>query len=154
MKLKKKYVDINDTLRHIRLQVKEGIPWAEDNVPLFINPVDLYYWLRIRTHYKLDPDGIELLQSADTLMSDANYHGTPGCGDCDCFSILTLTALNVQKFKGKPWIKLAGRSKEYPVHIWAGIDYKGEEIALDLTERKPGQERKYPYVQKIYFNYL
>ena len=152
--LKKKYVDINDTLRHIRLQVKEGLPWARHNVPYMINPVDLYYWLRIRTHYVLDPDGVELLQSADTLMTENNFHGVPGSGDCDCFTILTLTALNVQKWKGKPWIKLAGRSKQYPVHIWAGIDYKGEEIAMDLTEKKAGQERKYPYVQKIYFNYI
>jgi len=152
--LKKKYVDINDTLRHIRLQVKEGIGWAQQNVPYCINPVDLYYWMRIRTKYVLDPDGVELLQSADTMMTDANYHGITGAGDCDCFSILTLTAINNQKWKGKPWIKLAGRSKSNPVHIWAGIDYKGEEIAMDLTNKKCGEERSYPYVQKIYFNYL
>ena len=151
--LKKKYVDINDTLRHIRLQVKEGMPWARQNVPYTINPVELYHWLRIRTKYVLDPEGVELLQSADTLMEN-NYHGIPGAGDCDCFTILTLTALQTQKYRGKPWIKLAGRSKDYPVHIWGGIDYKGEEIAMDLTNRKAGEERKYPYIQKIYFKYL
>lgn len=151
--LKKKYVDINDTLRHIRLQVKEGEQWAKKNVPYFINPVEMYYWLKVRTTYKNDPEGIELLQSAPTLF-EANYWGTPGAGDCDCFSIATLTALNKQKWKAPMWIKLAGRSKSYPVHIWAGTDYKGEEIALDLTNKKPKEERNYPYIQKIYFNKL
>lgn len=149
--LKKKYVDINDTLRHIRLQVKEGMPWAAQNIPYFVNPVELYYWLRIRTKYVNDPPNIELLQSAETLF-DNNFHGIPGAGDCDCFSVLTLTALQVQKWKAPAWIKLAGRNKQYPVHIWAGVDYNGEEIALDLTEHKPGQERKYTYIQKLYFN--
>jgi len=153
--LKKRYVDINDTLRHIRLQVKHGIPWAYDNIPQTINPIDLYYWMRIRTKYKLDPDGVELLQSADTLM-DNNFHGISGAGDCDCFSILTLTAIHSQKWSknAKPWIKLAGRSKDNPVHIWAGVDYHNEEIAMDLTNRKPREERKYKYIQKLYFNYL
>jgi hypothetical protein len=151
--LKKKYVDINDTLRHIRLQVKEGKNWADDNIPYFISPTELYHWLRIRTTYKNDPDGIELLQSAPTLF-DNNFHGIPGAGDCDCFTIATLTALNKQKFNGRPWIKLAGRTTSYPVHIWGGIDHKGEEIALDLTNRRPFEERKYKHIQKIYFNPL
>jgi hypothetical protein len=151
--LKKKYVDINDTLRHIRLQVKEGKTWAADNIPYFISPTEMYHWLRIRTTYKNDPEGIELLQSAKTLF-DNNFHGTPGAGDCDCFTILTLTALNKQKWHGKPWIKLAGRNWEYPVHIWAGIDYKGEQIALDLTNRRPFEERNYKHIQKIYFKPL
>ena len=148
--LKKKYVDINDTLKHIRLQVSEGINWSADNVPLFTSPIDLYYWLKIRTRYKNDPEGVELLQSLPTLMEN-NYWGLSGAGDCDCFSVATLTAINTQKFKCKPWIKLAGRTKNYPVHIWAGCDYKGEEIALDLTNRKPAEERKYKFIQKIYF---
>lgn len=150
---KKPYVDINDTLRHIRLQVKEGIDWSKTNIPNFTSPIDLYYWLRIRTTYKNDPEGIELLQSAPTLFEN-NFHGIPGAGDCDCFSILTLTALNKQKFKSTPWIKLAGRNKNFPVHIWAGTDIKGEEIALDLTNKKPYEERPYTYIQKIYFNKL
>ena len=153
MILKKKYVDINDTLSHIRLQVREGIEYSKQNVPLFISPVELYYWLKIRTRYKNDPEGIELLQSLPTLLED-NYWGMSGFGDCDCFSLATLTVLQKQKFKCKSWIKLAGRNKNYPVHIWAGCDYKGEELALDLTNHSPGEERKYKYIQKIYFQPL
>jgi len=147
---RKKYVDINDTLRHIRLQVKEGMPWAKQNIPYFVNPVEMYHWLRIRTKYVNDPPNVELLQTAETLF-DNNWHGIPGAGDCDCFSVLTLTALCKQKWKHPMWIKLAGRNKQYPVHIWAGCDVDNKEIAMDLTQPKPYSERNYPYIQKIYF---
>lgn len=148
--LKKGYKDINDTLRHIRLQVAEGLDYADENVPLFLNPHDLYIWLKSRTTYVDDPHNVELLQSLPTLLEN-NYHGIVGGGDCDCTTIAVLTCLQKQKFGGKCWIKLCGRNKSYPVHIYAGIDYKGEELALDLTNRMAGVERKYPLIQKIYF---
>jgi len=153
VKLKKKYINLNDTLSHIRLQVAEGIPYAKNNIPQFFNPIDLFYWLKSRITYKSDPPGVELLQSLPTLLKN-NFWGKSGLGDCDCFSIAILTMLQTQKMSCKPWIKLAGRDKLNAVHIWPGVDYKGEEIALDLTNRKPNEERPYKFVQKIYFNYL
>lgn len=154
MKFKKKYVDINDTLNHIRLQVSEGINYAQNNVPLFLYPADLFYWFKSRTTYKNDPEGIELLQSLPTLMEN-NFWGKSGAGDCDCTSIAILTALQKQKFGKKCWIKLAGRNKNTPVHIWSGIDLSnGKEYSLDLTNRIVNQERDYPYIQKIYFKPL
>lgn len=151
--LKKKYVDINDTLRHIRLQVRDGQQWVNENVPFFKSPVDMYHWMRVRTTYENDPHDTELIHNADSLFND-NFHGKPGHGDCDDFAMLTLSVAQKQKWKYPLWIKLAGRNREYPVHIWAGYDIDGKEFPMDLTERKPGDERKYKYIQKIYFKHI
>jgi hypothetical protein len=150
MILKKPYQSIEDTLRHIRLQVAEGLEYANNNVPLFYTPIDLFYWLKMRTTYIDDPKGIELIQSLPTLLEN-NFHNVSGGGDCDCTSTAMLTCLQKQKFGKHSWIKLAGRNKLYPVHIWAGVDYREKELSLDLTNKMPNIERKYPYVQKIYF---
>lgn len=146
---KRKYIDINDTLSHIRLQVLQSMKYAEENVPDFKNPEQLYRWLKNRTVYKNDPPGVELLQTMPTLIN-GDYWGTPGAGDCDCFSITTLACCQVL---GWPtWLKLAGRSKDAPVHIWTGVRFQGEDIAMDLTEKLIGRERPYKYVQKINFS--
>ena len=150
MKLKKKYVDINDTLRHIRVQVMHSIPFAREVCPDFQNPAQLFSWLKARTTYKNDPRGVELLQSMQTLFN-GDYHGTPGAGDCDCFTIAALACMHVQQWPGPLWIKIAGRDRSAPVHIWAGLDFKGKPFALDLTEKQPDKERSYPFVQKIYY---
>jgi len=152
VKLKKRYTSLNDTLRYMRLQIGEGLPYAIANCPTFTNAAELFYWLKIRVKYKHDPHNIELLQTLPTLLNaEQNYWRISGAGDCDCFVISALTLFNTSKIKGKAWIKLAGRSKDYPVHIWCGIDYNGEELAIDLTEPKFNTERDYPYIQKIYF---
>lgn len=144
------YIDINDVLRHIRLQVEDSIRYAEANVPEFSHPEQLYRWMKDRTVYRKDPPGRELLQSMQTLF-DNNYYGVPGCGDCDCFTIACLAACYVQPWPGPLWVKIAGRSKAAPVHIWSGIDWNGKEYPLDLTNRLPGTERPYPYVQRLNF---
>lgn len=145
---KRKYKDINDTLQHIRLQVYQSIPYAAQVVPEFLHPVDLFRWMKDRTQYKNDPHDTELLQTMKTLF-EGNYWGIPGAGDCDCFTIATLAACQVQ---GWPcWVKIAGRDKIAPVHIWAGVNWNGQDIPLDMTEKQPGRERVYKYVQKINF---
>lgn len=151
MKLKKRYVDINDTLKHIRVQVLHSIPYARKNVPVFSDPWELWRWLNDRLIYKNDPPNVELLQSFKTLIQD-NYHGIPGAGDCDCFTIAFLTVASVQGWGCPLWIKLAGREKDAPVHIWGGLTWKGKDIPLDFTEKRPEKERYYPYVQKINFD--
>jgi len=154
VKIKKAYKDINETLSCIRLQVRDGMGWAARNCPTFNNSAELYYYLLDRVKYKHDPPDTELLQSIDTLLTDRNYWSKPGAGDCDCFVIAWLTLWNCSNIPGRAWIKLAGRNKDYPVHIWAGTDENGRELAADLTERKYNTERKYPYIQKIYFKPL
>ena len=67
IEFKRKYKDINDTMRHIRLQVKQSLPYVKDISPGFDYPADLYRYLKDRTIYKNDPPGVELLKRADTL---------------------------------------------------------------------------------------
>ena len=148
--LVKQYKDLNDTLRHIRLQIEESIPFAESYVPQCSSPADLFHWLKPQLNYRKDPKGKELLQSFPTLMEN-NYYGIPGTGDCDCFSIAMCAATSVQSWKGmKIWIKLAGRNKHNAVHIWSGVDINGKSYALDLTNPIPFYERDYQYIQKLY----
>jgi hypothetical protein len=148
--LKKRYKDLNDTMRHIRLQVEESLPFAAEYVPNLPDPVALFHWLKPKLKYRKDPPGVELLQSFPTLMRN-NYYGVPGTGDCDCFSIAVLAACAVQPWTGaRQWVKLAGRNKREAVHIWTGITWKGKDYALDMTNQLPLQEREYQYVQKFY----
>lgn len=148
--LKKRYKDLNEVMRYIRLQVEESIPFAQSFVPQSSDPVALFHWLKPYLHYRKDPPGVELLQSFPTLIKN-NYYEKSGTGDCDCFTIAMISACAVQNWKGsRIWIKLAGRNKFTAVHIWSGVDYKGKETALDLTNPVPAYERDYQYVQKIY----
>lgn len=149
MILKKRYKDINDTLQHIRLQIEESKPFARQFMPRCKNPNDLFFKLKPYLKYKHDPRGTELLQSLPTLIKK-NYYGVSGSGDCDCFTIAAVACCLIQNWPGaKVWIKLAGRRKDYPVHIWSGVTYKGKEYPIDFTNRIPGIERPYPYVQKL-----
>lgn len=148
IEFKRKYKSLPDTLQHIRLQVLQSLKFADETVPAFQHPAELYRWLKDRTTYKNDPKGVELLQTMQTLIN-GDYWGIPGAGDCDCFTITTLACCEVLGWKS--WYKLAGRSLDAPVHIWAGVDFKGQEIPLDLTEKQVGKERVYKFVQKINF---
>lgn len=146
--LKRKYKGIDDTLRHIRLQVLQSIPYAKKNCPNFSQPDQLYRWLKSLTTYKNDPNNVELLQTMPTMI-EGKFWGIEGAGDCDCFTIATLACCEVLGWPS--WIKLAGRDRIAPVHIWSGVTINGEDIALDLTQRLPGSERDYKYIQKINF---
>ena len=148
--LLKKYVDLNDVMRHIRLQIEESIPFAESYVPQFRSPIDLFHWLKPQLKYRKDPQGKELLQSFPTLIKN-NFYGISGTGDCDCFSIAMCSATAIQQWKGmKVWIKLAGRNRSQAVHIWSGVDINGKSYPLDLTNPTPLYERNYQYIQKLY----
>jgi hypothetical protein len=148
IEFKRKYKDLPETLKFIRLQVLQSLKFADETLPNFQHPAELYRYLKDRTTYKNDPPGVELLQTMPTLIN-GDYWGTPGAGDCDCFTITTLACCDVLGWKA--WYKLAGRSLVAPVHIWGGVDWKGEQIALDLTEKQVGAERVYKFVQKINF---
>lgn len=152
--IKKNYKDLNDTLRHLRLQIEESKPFASKFVPRFNDPLQLFYYLKPYLKYKLDPDRTELIQSMPTLIKN-NYWGLSGAGDCDCFSVCMAASCLVQKWPGaKVWIKLCGRNKMNAVHIYTGVDKDGKEYALDLTNKIPLKERPYPYKQKIYIKNL
>ena len=146
---KQKYKDINDVLYWIVEQAKVGIPYCKDKFPHWEDPRQMFYYLKNLVTFKNDPPGTELLQGPYTLFED-NYHGylSSGAGDCDCFSILLLSCIWAQNWKGAKII-LAGNKKSAPSHIYIEIPWKGENIILDLTESKPDQEREYKYYQAL-----
>jgi len=150
MIIKKKYKDINDTLRHIKIQILDGTDYALNKCPQFKNPEDLFYWLKNKTGYKSDPKNIELLQTLPTLLK-GKFWGYPG-GDCDCLTIATITLMIAQNWKDIS-IVLVGREKTNPVHIYTIIKWKGTRKVLDLTNKEYNKERPYPLKQELPVNW-
>lgn len=151
---KKPYVDINDTLRHIKIQVMDSMEYAREVCPRFTDPEQLFYWLKENTTYENDPKGVELLQTFQTMMEN-NFHGITGAGDCDCFTIATIACMAANGWKRGIHINLVGRSKLYPVHIYTDIDWNGKRKVLDLTNPRYNQERdNYRYTQRLACNFV
>lgn len=146
--LKRKYVDINDTLREIKTQIIDGLPYALKKCPRFSNPKQLFDWFNDRVNYKNDPKNIELLQCLPTLLTENNFHGRKGAGDCDCFTIGEITLMIAQNWDDIN-VVLAGRSLKCPVHIYAEIKWNGRWYTMDLTNKKFDKERFYKYTQRI-----
>jgi len=152
MELKKKYKDLDDTLFHLKLQVKHSLPFASIVVPEFSHPRELFDWLKKRVTYKNDPPETELLQSMQTLLS-GNFWGIKGAGDCDCFTIATLASAIVNGWDNL-YIVLVGRQKSHPVHIYTVIYWGGKRYVIDLTNKEFNQERdSYKYFQEVPVNW-
>lgn len=142
------YTDINATMKGIHRQVVDSCGYYCERMPFYDNPEQMYNNLLTMVVYKNDPPNIELLQSVPTLM-EKNYWGIPGAGDCDCFSILVLTACICHKWM-KQRIVLAGRSKIAPVHIWTEVFFNGKWHAMDLTQKAFNTTRPYKFKQYLY----
>ena len=142
------YTDINATMRGIRTQVIDSIDYVCENLPSYSTPESMFNSLKSMVTYKNDPPGVELLQSVQTLF-EQNYWRIPGAGDCDCFSILVLTACLCNGWNEQR-IVLAGRSKLAPVHIWSEVKHNGKWCAMDLTQPFINSTREYKYKQYLY----
>ena len=151
MILKKKYIGIDDTMKHIKKQIIDSVDYCLINIPAMEDPRELFYYLKNIVTYKNDPKNIELLQTAQTLIEN-NFHDIPGAGDCDCFTILTVAAMISQNWDNI-YIDLVGRSKSSPVHIYSHIIWNGQRQVLDLTNKQFNQERPYPFKQEIKVNW-
>lgn len=144
------YQNLNHALKLFKIQVLEGIPYAQNECPKFDTPEEAFNWLKLRTKYKNDPQGTELFQTLPTLLEN-NFHGITGHGDCDCFTIAILSILAANNFKNIG-IVLVGRNRYNPVHIYAYyVNDKGEKEFLDLTNKYYNQTRHYSYKQEIPF---
>lgn len=141
------YTNLDNALKHFRNQVSECLPYAIDDLPKFDSPEKIFNWLKLRTQYKNDPQGVELFQTIDTLLND-NVHGMSGWGDCDCFSIAGLTMLLANGFVDCG-IVLVGRTKLFPVHIYLYVKYDNKKEYFDLTNKIYNFERDYKYRQEI-----
>jgi hypothetical protein len=143
------YKDLNHALKLFRAQVIESIPYAIENFPALSSPEKIFNYLKLRTTYKKDPPGTELFQTLQTLF-DNNFHGIPGAGDCDCFTIAGLATLIANGFTDCG-ILLAGRNPFCAVHIYVYGNRNGKRYYFDLTNRTFDYERYYPYKQHIPF---
>lgn len=139
------YKGIDQTMKGIRKQIIDSVPYCADRFSGFKSPVQLFEYLKSIVVYENDPDKEELLQSAHTLFED-NYWGVPGAGDCDCFSILAIASFIANEFT-PAWIVLAGNSKVAPSHIYTMVEYKSQVNVFDLTEPFYNVERQYKYKQ-------
>lgn len=142
------YVSLKHTLLCIKLQVKDSLSFVPQYIPSNIDtPRELFEYLKPDLKYKKDPEGVELLQTMQTLMN------RNGRGDCDCF---TITALACSYYLGfKPlYVVLAGNSALAPSHIYAAMydRSEGKICAFDLTNPVYNMQRPYKFKQKLLFN--
>jgi len=145
------YISLEDVLMKIGVQAKKGIKYCKENIPSYYStPAMLFYYLQKITVYQDDPEDTELIQDAKNLFEN-NYWGVPGMGDCDCFTVLGISALITRGFKLDDLdIVLAGRKPDEPVHIYLKV--KGK--IFDLTEPVFNSARNYKYLQTINVKYL
>lgn len=144
------YKDINQVMPWLYRQIRESIPYCKKHFTGFNSPDELFRYLKSMTRFKYDPDDMELLQTAETLFEN-NWHGQPGLGDCDCFTILAVACLWVNNFT--PYIILAGNGKRQPSHIYAGVLGANNRVdSFDLTEPFFGSRREYKYYQLLPVN--
>jgi len=154
MILEKKYKDLNEVLRFMKLQIIDSIPFAAKICPYFQTPKDLWKWIDSKYKFVDDDKNTipgkrprELLQTMQTLVS------RKWTGDCDCIVITTLACLIVNGFEDIN-IALVGRKRKNAVHIYVVIYDNGERIVLDFTNKgrynyeRPG-DPPYKYIQEI-----
>ena len=142
-KLRKPYTNLTDVVNLVLLQARDSIK----DVPQFINPPgtpeNLFYQLKGLIKYKADPINIEYIQSIKTL-----FLKNGGRGDCDCFTVLSLAALEYYFPNYNKYIVLVGYSKKSARHIYAAYSDDKEYYVFDLTNPFFDMERtKYKYRQ-------
>lgn len=96
----------------------------------------LFNLLKTKLKFKYDPEGIEYIQGAKSLLQT-------GEGDCDCFTSLMCSILiaSQQPFN----ILLYGNFKEQPSHIAIQVNNS----VFDLTAPKFNLERLYKFRQIV-----
>lgn len=138
--------DFGSVIKYLRAQVLDSVDQLEEDYPKgsFQSAPEIWQAFKPKLKYVNDPPEAELFQCYHTLFYK-NFHGIPGAGDCDCFSILAAAAAISS---GLPYnIVLASRYRDAPIHIYTTIENK----VVDFTRRDFNTERFYPFVQKFSF---
>lgn len=146
--LKIPYPGLNESLKYLRLQVIESLPYVAKHTPRMNDPEQIFNYAKARYRYKNDPTAIEFFQTVPTLLTDNKFFGA-GEGDCDDATIFILSLLLINGFPAG--IVLAGRNKYKPTHIYAYTEQGANRYNLDLTNKNFDQIRPYPYKQYIPF---
>ncbi len=148
MKSSSRYKDIDQTMRGIVIQINDSLEYCYHKMPKFETPEQLFQFCRATTTYHLDPPGDELLQTVPTMYAD-NWWNIPGAGDCDCFTILTISMCIVNGWNDNDII-LVGRRRSAPVHIYSGVCVNGKYYTMDLTNAYINIERPYKFKQTLH----
>jgi len=138
--------DFSKVIHYLKLQIFDSVKQLEKDFPRgsFKNAKEIWEEFKPRLRYENDPANAELFQCYETLFY-RNYHGRPGSGDCDCFSILSAAAAISS---GLPYkIVLASRYREAPIHIYTEV----QKCVIDFTRNEFNSKRFYPYIQKFAF---
>lgn len=146
MRVTEQYKNIGHTLQMLGVQVRESLDYAEEFVPMDTSAKELFWILRQNVVYVNDPPGVELLQSMPSLFED-NYHGIPGAGDCDCFTITGTACAIVAEIPTR--IILVGDQSSAPTHIYNEVWENGQWKAFDLVNPFYDQTKKYKYKRII-----
>jgi hypothetical protein len=140
------YKSLDHTLKAMAVQIKDSLDYADKFLPVETSVDEIWRILKDNLVYKHDPPGVELLQSFPTLMED-NYWGTPGAGDCDCFTIAAISCAVVRGFPSRAVV--VGNVKEAPSHIYAELWDGGKWVIFDLVNTTLGEAKSYKYVQRL-----
>jgi hypothetical protein len=141
---KEPYKNLDTTLKALRQQVIDSLNYCSEQNFYYDSPRQMYYNLLQKVKYKNDPPGTELIQTVPTLL-DKNFYGYSGQGDCDCFTVLTLSVGAINNWKQR--VVLCGRKKNNAVHIFSQVYWNGDWHTVDLTARMYNTHKKYNFYQ-------
>lgn len=140
-----KYPGLPKVLDYMVHQAKASVPYCKNRWGDNNNLVDIWQIGKANLIYKADHPEIEQLQSVPTLFEE-NIHNIPGAGDCDCFTIFTISMLLANNFDYKNIsIYLQGNNAKTPSHVLT--EYDGTKI--DFTEPVINSIRKYKFYDII-----
>jgi len=145
------YPGLSNSLRYLRVQVVDSLPYVAKNIPRFNSLQEIFKYCKSDFTYKNDPELEELFQTVGTLLEN-NFHGYSGHGDCDDATIYCLAVMLLSGFECG--IVLAGRTQNRATHIYAYGVENGQKKILDLTTsefNKEGGSKNYNFRQYIPF---
>lgn len=141
------YLGAEQTLKFLKVQVIESIPFVQKNFPSLRTPKEIWNYCKPKLTFQEDPPGSEFVMTVQSLFNPhINPHGFPGAGDCDDFTVLALSVLFANGFR-ENFACISGRNKRAPVHIYAATKFQGKFVALDLTNRTMIERGGYAYRQ-------
>jgi hypothetical protein len=138
-----KYPGLSKTLSYLLDQAYLSIDYCRYKFGTNNDIQDIWNIGKSNLIYHHDKKNIEQIQNVGTLFEN-NIHGTPGAGDCDCFTVFTIAMLLANNHKiNDIYIILQGKQKDAPSHILTAYNNK----LLDFTEPHFNTVRNYNYFQ-------
>ena len=150
IEFKEKYKSLDNTLFWLVQQALISVPYCREKFGSNNSIQKIWTIGKFNLNYTKDTPGVEQIQSVPTLLEN-NIHGKPGSGDCDCFTVFTISMLLASNYNPKDiFIVLQGRKKNLAVHVLTAIkESNGKYYYIDFTEKHPGVKRKYNFIQFV-----